>query len=615
MARILGGVTWAAGALALVAASSPSLIAASAGAAEAGRDWFSFGGDDSEQHYSPLAQITRLGLAWSYDIDTFDAYTQPLAVNGVVYFAAGHSVIHALDARSGKLLWQYDPKVAEAPESQWRMRAGWGIRGIAYRDGMIFTATRDGRLIGVDARTGKLAWSVQTLDEDASHGAYITGPPFVAGDKVVIGFGGADYSPVRGYVTAYDVKTGEKAWRFYTVPGDPAKGFENKAMEVAAKTWTGEWWKFGGGGSVYHAMAYDAKYGRIYLGTGNGFPWNQKIRSPGGGDNLYLGSILAIDVKTGEYAWHYQTNPGMTWDFNNAMDIELTEMVVDGRKRDVILHAPKNGFYYVIDRADGKLLSAEKFAKLNWAERIDMATGRPVINPDALYPDGKAFVLYPFPNGAHGVQAMAHSPQTGLTYIPVMEGGRVHTDPANLKDWKVRDGMFVNTGLGAVPPGIVTPPARSMLLGLGNPAARHLQRRRPGDRRQACVPGAEHRRFRGLQCRDGREAVVFRCAERYPGGADLLFGRRQAVRHRDRQLSLQFRQRAQLGLPPAAAPRTDLRDRRNTQAAQVRARRRAGAGRSRLHCRRQEGHGRRGHLWHQLRDLPRRRHDRWRRRA
>jgi quinohemoprotein ethanol dehydrogenase len=469
MARILGGVTWAAGALALVAASSPSLIAASAGAAEAGRDWFSFGGDDSEQHYSPLAQITpanvsRLGLAWSYDIDTFDAYTQPLAVNGVVYFAAGHSVIHALDARSGKLLWQYDPKVAEAPESQWRMRAGWGIRGIAYRDGMIFTATRDGRLIGVDARTGKLAWSVQTLDEDASHGAYITGPPFVAGDKVVIGFGGADYSPVRGYVTAYDVKTGEKAWRFYTVPGDPAKGFENKAMEVAAKTWTGEWWKFGGGGSVYHAMAYDAKYGRIYLGTGNGFPWNQKIRSPGGGDNLYLGSILAIDVKTGEYAWHYQTNPGMTWDFNNAMDIELTEMVVDGRKRDVILHAPKNGFYYVIDRADGKLLSAEKFAKLNWAERIDMATGRPVINPDALYPDGKAFVLYPFPNGAHGVQAMAHSPQTGLTYIPVMEGGRVHTDPANLKDWKVRDGMFVNTGLGAVPPGIVTPPARSMLL-------------------------------------------------------------------------------------------------------------------------------------------------------
>jgi quinohemoprotein ethanol dehydrogenase len=468
MARIVGGIAWAVAAAMVVAAASPALVAAPATSSE-GRDWFSFGGDDSEQHYSPLGQINtanvgQLGLAWSYDIDTFDAYTQPLAVNGVIYFAVGLSVIHALDARTGKLLWQYDPKVAEAPEAQWRMRAGWGIRGIAYRDGKIFTATREGRLIAVDARTGKLAWSVQTLDEDASHGAYITGPPFVAGDKVVIGFGGADYSPVRGYVTAYDIKTGKKAWRFYTVPGNPANGFENKAMEDAAKTWTGEWWKFGGGGSVYHAMAYDAKYDRIYIGTGNGFPWNQKIRSPGGGDNLYLGSIVAIDAKTGNYAWHYQTNPGMSWDFNNAMDIELSEMTVAGQKHDVILHAPKNGFYYVIDRANGKLLSAEKFGPVNWADHIDMVTGRPVINPEALYPNGKAFVLYPFPNGAHGVQAMAHSPQTGLSYIPVMEGGRVHTDPANLKDWKVREGMFVNTGLGAPPPGIVTPPSKSTLL-------------------------------------------------------------------------------------------------------------------------------------------------------
>jgi len=469
MARIGSGIAWTAVAAMVVAASSPALVAAPTAAPSEGRDWFSFGGDDSEQHYSPLGQINtgnvrQLGLAWSYDIDTFDAYTQPLAVNGVIYFAVGLSVIHALDARTGKLLWQYDPKVYETPEAQWRMRAGWGIRGIAYRDGRVITATRDGRLIAVDARSGKLAWSVQTLDEDASHGAYITGPPFVAGDKVVIGFGGADYSPVRGYVTAYDVKTGKKAWRFYTVPGNPANGFENKAMEDAAKTWTGEWWKFGGGGSVYHAMAYDAKYDRVYIGTGNGFPWNQKIRSPGGGDNLYLGSIVAIDAKTGNYAWHYQTNPGMTWDFNNAMDIELSEVTIAGQKHDVILHAPKNGFYYVIDRKDGKLLSAEKFGPVNWAERIDMTTGRPVINPEALYPDGKAFVLYPFPNGAHGVQAMAHSPQTGFTYIPVMEGGRVHTDPANLKDWKVREGMFVNTGLGAAPPGIVTPPAKSMLL-------------------------------------------------------------------------------------------------------------------------------------------------------
>ncbi|MES1971471.1 MAG: PQQ-dependent dehydrogenase, methanol/ethanol family [Pseudomonadota bacterium] len=437
-----------------------------------GRDWYSFGGTDAGEHYSPLDQINagnvgKLGLAWSYDIDAFDAYTAPLEVNGTLYFAAGLSVMHALDARTGKLLWQYDPKVEDQPESKTRMRAGWGIRGIAYRDGKVFTATRDGRLLAIDARNGKLLWSVQTLDE--AQEAYITGPPFVAGDKVVIGFGGSDYTPQRGYVTAYDMNTGKKAWRFHVVPGDPAKGFENKAMEAAAKTWTGEWWKFGGGGAVYQAMAYDAKYDRLYIGTGNGFPWNQKIRSPGGGDNLYLGSIVALDAKTGDYVWHYQTNPENSWDFNNAMDIELTDMVIDGQKKSVLLHAPKNGFYYVIDRETGKLLSAEKFAKVNWADRIDMATGRPVMNPESLYPNGKPFVLYPFPNGAHGVQAMAHSPKSGLTYIPVMEGGRVYVDPAGLDTWQPKAGMFVNTGLGAPPASIKVPPATSKLVAW-NPA-------------------------------------------------------------------------------------------------------------------------------------------------
>lgn len=468
MARFLARAALFAGAATLLVSSVQGPANPPTSAPVEGRDWYSFGGGDDGLHYSSLGQINQsnvknLGLAWSYDIDTFDAYTQPLEVDGTVYFAAGHSVIHALDARTGKLKWQYDPKVADAPEAQWRMRAGWGIRGIAFRDNKVITATRDGRLLAVDARNGKLLWSVQTLDESVSHGAYITGPPFVAGGLVVIGFGGADYSRVRGYVTAYDLKTGKKAWRWYVVPGNPAVDNDDTTKE-AASSWTGEWWKFGGGGAVYQGMAYDAKFDRIYLGTGNGFPWNQKIRSPGGGDNLYLGSIVALDAKTGKRAWHYQTNPGDTWDFNNAMDIELADMTIDGRKRPVLLHAPKNGFYYVIDRETGKLVSAEKFGPVNWAERIDMATGRPVINPEALYPDGKVFVLYPFPNGAHGVQAMAHSPQTGLTYIPVMEGGRVHTDPANIKDWKVRDGMFVNTGLGAAPANVIVPPSKSFLI-------------------------------------------------------------------------------------------------------------------------------------------------------
>ncbi|WP_180275755.1 PQQ-dependent dehydrogenase, methanol/ethanol family [Sphingobium sp. IP1] len=456
-------------AVAILALAS-GLVACGADSAAPGgptANWSSFGGDDKEQHYSALDQISadnvgKLGLAWSYDIDTYDSYTQPLAIDGVLYFAVGLSVVHALDAKTGKLLWQYDPDVASQPEAKWRMRAGWGTRGIAYKDGLIYTATREGRLIAVDAKTGKPRWSVQTLDE--AENGYITGPPWVAGDKIVVGFGGADYSPTRGYVTAYDAKTGKKAWRWFVVPGDPAKGFENKAMEAAAKTWTGEWWKFGGGGTVWHAMAYDAKYDRIYLGTGNGWPWNQKIRSPGGGDNLYLASIVAIDVKTGEYAWHYQVNPENSHDFNDAMDIELADIEIGGKVRSVLMHAPKNGFFYALDRETGKFISAGEFAKQNWAKRIDPVTGRPEINPEAQYPNGKPFMMYPFPNGAHGVQAMAFSPKTKLSYIPVMEGGRVFVDPANVKDWTYKPGMMVNTGLGAPPANLVPPAAVSKLV-------------------------------------------------------------------------------------------------------------------------------------------------------
>ncbi|PKP99916.1 MAG: PQQ-dependent dehydrogenase, methanol/ethanol family [Alphaproteobacteria bacterium HGW-Alphaproteobacteria-13] len=437
-----------------------------------GSNWASYGGTSDETHFSPLDQVNdgnidKLGLAWSYDLDTFDSYTAPLAVDGVLYFGVGHSVLHALDARTGKLLWQYDPDVAGQEASKMRMRAGWGIRGIAYKDGKVFTGTRDGRLIAVDAKNGKLLWSVQTLDE--AENGYITGPPWIAGDKVVIGFGGADYAPVRGYVTAYDINSGRKAWRFHVVPGNPADGFESEAMERAAKTWTGEWWKFGGGGTVYHAMAYDAKYDRIYLGTGNGWPWNPRIRSPKGGDNLYLASVVALDAKTGEYVWHYQTNPENTFDFNNAMDIQLTELTIDGKPRSVLIHAPKNGFFYVIDREDGKLISAGEFGKQNWAERIDMETGRPILREEARMADGKPFMLYPHPLGAHGVQTMAFSPRTNLAYIPAMEGGRWFADPASIEGWTYRPNMFVNTGFGAPPPGSPAPPPTKSELVAYNP--------------------------------------------------------------------------------------------------------------------------------------------------
>ncbi len=427
--------------------------------------WANYGGDTSEAHFSPLTQInsvnvSRLGLAWSYDLDTYDSYTAPLEVEGALYFGVGSSVLHALDARTGKLKWSYDPEVDKVAGH--KLRAGWGIRGIAYSGGRVFAGTRDGRLIAVDAKKGTLLWSAQTLDPKDE--MYITGAPWVAGDKVVIGFGGSDYGPSRGYVTAYDIKDGKQAWRFFVVPGNPANGFENKAMERAARTWTGEWWKLGGGGAVYNAMAYDARFDQVLIGTGNGFPWNQKIRSPGGGDNLYLASIVAIDRKTGNYKWHYQVNPENTWDFNNAMDIELADLNVGGKVRPVLIHAPKNGFFYVIDRSNGKLLSAEKFADVNWADRIDLKTGRPVERPEARFPGGKPFVMTPAPFGAHGVQTMAFNRANGLVYIPVMHQERILIDPANVASWTPKPEMYVNNGLGAAPPGISLKPNRSTLL-------------------------------------------------------------------------------------------------------------------------------------------------------
>lgn len=435
-------------------------------------DWPGYGGPD-ENHYSALAEINegnvgRLGLAWFTDItDGGSALSAPIAVDGVLYYASGYSHIRAVDAATGKQLWAHD---AEAWKTAGRkMRAAWGIRGLAYDRGRIFFGTIDGRLTALDARSGKPVWSVMTVGPDDER--YVSGAPWVFDGKVAIGHGGADFAPVRGYVTAYDQNTGKQVWRFHTVPGNPADGFENKAMAMAAKTWKGEWWTYGGGGTVWHAMAYDPKYDRIYIGIGNGSPWNQKIRSPGGGDNLFLCSIVALDAKTGEYVWHYQTNPGETWDYNSAMDIEFADLTIDGKPRSVIMHAPKNGFFYVLDRETGKLISAKNIVPVNWASGIDQKTGRPIENPAARYPDGKAAIVYPSPFGAHNIEAMSFNPGTGLVYIPAMDQGRVYTDPAGpLKGWRHLDGQRISTGTGAPPKGVVPDrPATSFLLAW-NPA-------------------------------------------------------------------------------------------------------------------------------------------------
>lgn len=431
-----------------------------------GRNWPGYSGPD-QNHYSPLDQIdmasgARLGLAWYFDIDTGpSSLSAPVAADGILYFVAGQAVVHAMDAATGKLLWKYDPEVWKVAGD--KLRSAWGTRGLAYDDGRVFVATMDGRLIAIDAKTGKLAWTVNTVSP--GDGRYITGAPWVFDGKVTIGHGGADVAPVRGYVTTYDQKTGRQLWRFYTVPGDPAKGFENKAMEMAAKTWKGQWWKYGGGATVWNAMAYDPRFHRLYIGTGNGTPWNQKIRSPGGGDNLFVSSIVALDADTGDYVWHYQTNPGETWDYNAAMDMALTDLEIGGKTRPVLMTAPKNGFFYVIDRESGKLLSAEKITPISWATRIDMKTGRPVENPKARFPAGKAVLVTPGSAGAHSIEAMSYSPRTRLAYIPVNDQQMPYVDPPGPLDaWTFKPGGAFNPGVGFQDTGLRPRPATSALI-------------------------------------------------------------------------------------------------------------------------------------------------------
>lgn len=384
-----------------------------------GTNWGAWGRTFDEQRFSPLDQINRktvdrLGLAWSLELnDIWNVSSQPLAVDGVIYMAVGYSEVYAVDAVSGAVLWTYDPQVD--PQ---KMRMAWGIRGLAFWKGRVYVGVQDGRLIAIDAETGEPDWSVLTTKPGDNR--YITGAPRVFNDMVLIGHGGADFGHVRGYVTAYDTETGEQRWRWHTVPGNPAEGFENAAMEMAAETWTGEWWKFGGGGTVWNAMTYDPEFNRVYIGTGNGSPWNHKLRSPEGGDNLFLCSVVALDADTGEYVWHYQTTPGESWDFNSAMDMVLADLTIEDEPRKALLHAPKNGFFYVLDREDGSLISAEKLGKVTWAEGIDMETGRPIEVRGARYENGEA-LIWPGSGGTHNWHPMAFSPDTGLTYIPTRE--------------------------------------------------------------------------------------------------------------------------------------------------------------------------------------------------
>ncbi len=390
----------------------------------AAANWTAHGADADETNFSQLDQIkaanvSRLGLGWWLDLPgEVSLEATPLAINGVLYFTGSYSKVYAVDGVSGKLLWSHDPEIWKHNAA--KMRLGFAVnRGVAYAGGRIFSAALDGRLFALDPRNGTLLWSVETTAPDSLE--FITGAPRTFNDKVIIGNGGADFG-ARGYVTAYDQATGKQDWRYYVAPGTPEQNHGDAAMERAAATWSGEYWKTGTGGAVWDSITFDAKLNRIYLGTGNAGPSDPAVRSPGGGDNLYTASIVALDADTGQYVWHYQINPRDAWDYDCTQQMALAELVIDGKPRDVLMQAPKNGFFYVIDRITGKLISAEKIGKVTWADRIDLATGRPVEAKDVRYESGEA-VIWPNPTGAHSWQAMSFSPKTGLVYVPYMQNG------------------------------------------------------------------------------------------------------------------------------------------------------------------------------------------------
>jgi quinohemoprotein ethanol dehydrogenase len=415
-----------------------------------GGNWPGYGRTYGEQHYSPLTQITQanvkeLGLAWSRDLGPQNSATQPIAINGLLYYATGLSVVHATDAASGKELWTYDPKAAE--KAGLNLRHGWGVRGIGWWNNKIYTGTVDGRLIAIDAKRGTPVWSVQTYDP--SYPAHINGAPRVFDGKVIVGYASST-GATRGYVTTYDAETGRQLWRFYTVPGNPADGFENPAMEMAAKTWAGTWWKHGGGGAdVWNAIAYDPETDTVFIGTGSAYAENRRVRSADQGDNLFVSSIVALAGKSGAYKWHYQTTPGDTWDFDAVMDIELADLTINGKPRKVLMQAPKNGFFYVIDRVTGELISAKPFAKVTWATGVDLKTGRPIEAPGARYPNGAEAEIWPMGVGAHSWMPMAYNPTTRLVYIPKIEFGARYTDKdIDLKNWQPPTDRAVDVAFG-----------------------------------------------------------------------------------------------------------------------------------------------------------------------
>jgi len=455
-----------------------------------GNDWLSNGRDYTEQRYSPLTQInasnvSRLGLAWYYDTgsDRGTVETTPIVSDGVMYATLPWSVVVALDAHTGQEKWRWDPHIphmnfpAGSAGNPNKVREGPSVccgpanRGVALYEGKVYVGTLDSRLVALDQETGKIVWEAQTIDKNADYS--ITGAPRIARGKVIIGNAGGEYG-VRGFVSAYDAETGKEIWRWYTVPGDPSKPFENKAMEAAAKTWAGEWWNLGGGGNVWDGIAYDPELNMVYIGVGQGGPWVQGFRDPMRKDNLYLCSIVALNADTGQYVWHFQTTPADEWDYDATQGLTLADIKIGGKLRHVIMQAPKNGYFYVLDRKTGKFISGAPYVKVTWSTGLDPKTGRPHEAPGMRYEE-KPIEASPGPAGGHAWQAMSYNPNTGLVYIPSLDSTFTYIAT---KEFKPELGVY-NWGIvfrppppppGAAAGELPPPPANQAFLQARDPA-------------------------------------------------------------------------------------------------------------------------------------------------
>src|SRR5215470_2115483 len=423
-------------------------------AGKSGEEWLTYGLTPGETRYSPLKQIdtsnvSRLGLAWAFELGNGGGNQEatPLYWNGSMYAITNWSVVYAIDARTGKERWRWDPEVNQTAVRP-KICCGVVNRGIAIYQGKIIAPVIDGRLQALDAETGKPVWEARVAFPQDNY--TVTMAPRIAKGKVIVGVSGAEY-PVRGFFAAYDANTGQLAWRFYTIPGDPSKPFENPALKKAAETWSGEWWKLGGGGTVWDGVAYDPESDLIYVGTGNGGPWPEELRQSKGKDNLYVCSILAVKAETGELKWYYQMVPGDSWDFDSVQQLMLADLTINGRQRKVIMQANKNGFYYMLDRITGAFISAQPFSQVTWAKGIDQDTGRPIINPEAHYDqNGETIQIAPGPGGAHNWSPMSYNPAAGLIYIPTTTTGSFsYTEDKNFKFAPGRQNMGIVFG----PPG------------------------------------------------------------------------------------------------------------------------------------------------------------------